>query len=86
VQHRRQQPALLVLRRPTDRRGFVAIAVDERDQRTRRIVLAAKGTTKCNEASKLCRQAQERFESALGQQTAAKLREILSGVAALDLR
>jgi DNA-binding MarR family transcriptional regulator len=72
--------------RPLERRGFVAITVDEEDQRTRRIALSAEGAAKFGEASRLWNQAQERYEKALGPQNAVNLREVLYGVAALDLR
>ena len=63
---------------PLIRDRMVRLRVDPRDRRVKRVSLTPTGVTKFNEATRLSRKAQDRFENALGPARAAKLRSELS--------
>ncbi len=67
--------------RPLERDGFVALADNPRDQRSRLVRLTPAGRAKLAESRALWRQAQSRFETAFGPDRAARLREVLGELA-----
>jgi len=64
--------------KPLERDGFVRVVEDERDGRTRHIALTAQGKRKLDEANRLWRNAQSRFEAAYGEKQAKELRHALA--------
>jgi DNA-binding MarR family transcriptional regulator len=70
--------------KPLARDGFVELVPDERDRRSKRVVLTEAGLAKYSEGVALWRTAQGRVETALGVEKARQLREILTVVASED--
>jgi DNA-binding MarR family transcriptional regulator len=66
---------------PLERDGFVRIAADESDRRSKRVTLTESGTAKLGETLRLWQSVQNRFEAAFGKEKAADLREVLSFLA-----
>src|SRR5262245_30260668 len=66
--------------KPLERDGYVIQTRDENDGRSRRVSLTPHGKAKLTEANKLWRQAQDRFETAYGQERAAALRLALAEI------
>jgi DNA-binding MarR family transcriptional regulator len=67
--------------RPLERDGLVRILTDPKDRRSRLIALTKQGIVKLNEAAKYWRMAQDRFETAFGQEKAAELHSALVEIA-----
>lgn len=67
--------------KPLERDGFVSVAVDPADRRSRLISLTPKGEAKLRESMALWHAAQARFERAFGAERAAALRETLAVIA-----
>ncbi|MEP6618889.1 MAG: MarR family winged helix-turn-helix transcriptional regulator [bacterium] len=63
--------------RPLEREGFVRLATDRTDRRTRRLELTAAGKVRLEEARPYWQKAQRRFESSFGKADARELRDIL---------
>jgi len=70
--------------KPLIRDGFLETFADPDDRRVKRVRLTPLGLVKLDEAMKLWQVAQQRFEDLVGEEQAAKLREALDGIAALD--
>ena len=68
--------------KPLERDGFVAVAVDPDDRRSRLVKLTRKGESKLRETAVLWQKAQARFENKLGAAKAKALRETLALIAA----
>jgi DNA-binding MarR family transcriptional regulator len=66
--------------KPLTRDGFVRLETDERDARAKRVSLTSEGEAKLAETIQLWREAQGRFEAALGSDQARALREALSEI------
>ena len=67
--------------RPLERDGLVKLLTDPQDRRSRLIALTKQGVAKFNEAARYWRVAQDRFETAFGQEKAAELRSALVAIA-----
>jgi DNA-binding MarR family transcriptional regulator len=67
--------------RPLEREGFIVLQEGATDRRRRHIVLTSQGKTKCREALRLWRTAQDKFEHVFGRSAAAALRATLLGIA-----
>jgi DNA-binding MarR family transcriptional regulator len=67
--------------RPLERDGLVKLLTDPKDRRSRLIALTKPGVAKFNEAARYWRIAQDRFETAFGQEKAAELRSALAAIA-----
>ena len=67
--------------RPLERDGLVKLLTDPKDRRSRLIALTKQGFAKFNEAARYWRVAQDRFETAFGQEKAAALRSALLTIA-----
>lgn len=67
--------------KPLVRAGFVRLMPDERDRRTKRVVLTDAGMQKLREATRLWRAMQDRFDAAFGADEAARLRTTLDYLA-----
>jgi DNA-binding MarR family transcriptional regulator len=67
--------------RPLERDGLVTLLTDPKDRRSRLIALTKQGIAKLNEARRYWKIAQDRFETAFGQEKAAELRSALIGIA-----
>jgi DNA-binding MarR family transcriptional regulator len=63
---------------PLIRDRLVRLRVDPKDRRVRRVILTPAGVAKVQEAMRLWRNGQDRFEEALGSARAAKLRAELA--------
>ena len=70
--------------KPLERDGFVTLARDKRDKRSKRVTLTTAGKVKLEEATELWRLAQGRFEAAFGPRKAQKLRKALNLLASED--
>ena len=68
--------------RPLERDRLLACKPTDADRRRKLVVLTEKGRAKRMQARSLWRVAQERFERTVGAAKAAKLREMLLGIAA----
>ncbi|WP_298952655.1 MarR family winged helix-turn-helix transcriptional regulator [uncultured Methylobacterium sp.] len=68
--------------RPLTRDGLVALVVDPRDRRSRRVALTEAGEARFRAAFRLWRGAQARFEATLGTEKALLLRTLLDEIAA----
>ena len=66
--------------RPLERDGFVRLATERGDRRTRRLELTASGKAKLDAARPLWRAAQARFEASYGKADAKDLRTALRRV------
>jgi DNA-binding MarR family transcriptional regulator len=67
--------------RPLERDGLVTLLTDPKDRRSRLIALTKHGIAKLNEAARYWKIAQDRFETAFGQEKAAELRSALVEIA-----
>lgn len=67
--------------KPLVRDGLVELVADPRDRRAKRVTLTRLGGEKLDEAMRLWRVAQDRFEAAFGTERAAELRATLAFVA-----
>jgi DNA-binding MarR family transcriptional regulator len=67
--------------RPLERDGLVTLLTDPKDRRSRLIALTKQGIAKLNEAARYWKIAQDRFETAFGQEKAAELRSALVEIA-----
>lgn len=65
---------------PLVRDGLVVLRIDPKDRRVKRVMLTPAGLAKFEQASRLWRKAQGRFEQALGSARAAELRSELKFV------
>jgi len=70
--------------KPLVRDGLVELVPNPRDRRSKRVRLTGQGAAKLAEATRLWREAQRRFEAALGPAEAAAMREALGRVASPD--
>ncbi|TIT02193.1 MAG: winged helix-turn-helix transcriptional regulator [Mesorhizobium sp.] len=70
--------------KPLIRDGYVETFTDPDDRRIKRVRLTPQGLIKLDEAMKLWRVAQQRFEDMVGKEHAAMLRAALDDIAALD--
>ena len=70
--------------KPLVRDGFVALDVDRRDKRAKRVRLTSGGERKLGETTELWGVAQSRFETAMGPDRARQLRDMLAVVASKD--
>ncbi|RWE59327.1 MarR family winged helix-turn-helix transcriptional regulator [Mesorhizobium sp.] len=70
--------------KPLIRDGYVETFTDPDDRRIKRVRLTPQGLIKLDEAMKLWRVAQQRFEDIVGKEQAARLRGALDDIAALD--
>ncbi|HEV2676139.1 MAG TPA: MarR family winged helix-turn-helix transcriptional regulator [Aliidongia sp.] len=70
--------------KPLERDGFVVIAADPNDRRSRRVALTASGEAKLEESLALWDDAQRRFETAFGPDRARDLRATLALIASSD--
>ncbi|MER8826331.1 MarR family winged helix-turn-helix transcriptional regulator [Mesorhizobium sp. M0938] len=70
--------------KPLIRDGYVETFTDPNDRRIKRVRLTPQGLIKLDEAMKLWRVAQQRFEDMVGKEQAAMLRAALDDIAALD--
>ncbi|MEH3145165.1 MAG: MarR family winged helix-turn-helix transcriptional regulator [Methylobacterium frigidaeris] len=68
--------------RPLARDGLVALTVDPRDRRSRRVAVTAAGEARFREAFRLWREVQARFERTFGAEKSALLRGLLDEIAA----
>jgi DNA-binding MarR family transcriptional regulator len=66
--------------RPLEREGFIRLAVDKNDRRTRRLELTTRGKAKLEESRPFWQIAQERFESSFAAPAAKQLRNNLERV------
>ncbi|GAB1833075.1 hypothetical protein MyNCGM70_59840 [Achromobacter xylosoxidans] len=66
--------------KPLQRDGYVRMARDERDGRSRRVALTDAGRDKLAESKRLWKDAQRRFEAAYGAERAAALRQSLADI------
>jgi len=71
---------------PLIRDRLVRLRVDPKDRRVKRVDLTPTGVAKFKEAMQLWRQAQDRFEHALGPARAARLRSELSFLASEEFK
>ncbi|MFE1602939.1 MarR family winged helix-turn-helix transcriptional regulator [Methylobacterium sp. ID0610] len=67
--------------KPLTRDGLVALQIDPKDRRSRRVVLTEPGRERLRAAARLWREAQARFEAAFGTEKAAQLRDLLDEIA-----
>jgi DNA-binding MarR family transcriptional regulator len=65
---------------PLSREGLVALVTDEKDKRSKRVLLTKAGRSRLDAARVLWREAQSRFEHAFGAEEAATLRGVLDRV------
>lgn len=70
---------------PLQRDGLIAIAQGRSDRRSKELRLTAKGAERLRAGSVLWREAQARFEAALGGARAAEMRGLLRAAAATEL-
>jgi DNA-binding MarR family transcriptional regulator len=70
---------------PLVREGLVAVEREERDRRSKRLVLTPDGLARLRAAAKGWRRAQDEFEAAFGTKRSAELRALLGAVVANDL-
>ncbi|RUV08560.1 MarR family winged helix-turn-helix transcriptional regulator, partial [Mesorhizobium sp. M5C.F.Ca.IN.020.32.2.1] len=70
--------------KPLIRDGYLETFTDPDDRRIKRVRLTPQGLIKLDEAMKLWRVAQQRFEDIVGKEQAARLRAALDDIAALD--
>ena len=70
--------------RPLERDRLIQLTAGEEDRRSRRVFLTPAGEAKFTEAIAFWRKAQEHFESTYGSESAARLRNVLNDLAALD--
>jgi DNA-binding MarR family transcriptional regulator len=70
--------------RPLERDRLIQLTAGEEDRRSRRVFLTPAGKAKFTEAIAFWRKAQECFESTYGSESAARLRNVLNDLAALD--
>lgn len=70
--------------KPLIRDGYVETFADPDDRRVKRVRLTPAGLVKLDEAMKLWRSAQQRFEDRVGKEKAARLREALDDIASMD--
>ena len=70
--------------RPLARNRLIQLTAGEEDRRSRRVSLTPAGKAKFTEAITFWRKAQEYFESTYGSESAARLRNVLNDLAALD--
>ena len=70
--------------RPLERDRLIQLTAGEEDRRSRRVFLTSAGKAKFTEAIAFWRKAQEYFESTYGSESAARLRNVLNDLAALD--
>ena len=70
--------------RPLERDRLIQLSAGEEDRRSRRLSLTHAGKAKFTEAIAFWRKAQECFESTYGSKSAARLRDVLNDLAALD--
>ncbi|RWN31448.1 MarR family winged helix-turn-helix transcriptional regulator [Mesorhizobium sp.] len=70
--------------KPLIRDGYVETFTDPDDRRIKRVRLTPQGLIKLEEAMKLWRVAQQRFEDVVGKEQAAMLRAALDDIAALE--
>ncbi|WP_397452425.1 MarR family winged helix-turn-helix transcriptional regulator [Pseudomonas sp. NA-150] len=68
--------------KPLERDGYVRVAVDPQDKRSRLVTLTAQGENKLADSQRLWEQAQVSFESALGPEQANEMRESLRLISA----
>lgn len=66
--------------KPLSRDGYVVLVPDERDRRARRIGLTEAGRAKLGESMVLWRKAQDRFETAFGQDRAQEMRVVVGAL------
>lgn len=66
--------------KPLERDGYVVMERDDADKRSRRVRLTPSGQSKLRESAKLWLQAQNRFETAYGQERARALRASLADI------
>ena len=66
--------------KPLERDGYVQMARDEHDGRSRRVALTDAGRAKLSESKRLWKDAQSRFEAAYGIERAAALRHALADI------
>jgi DNA-binding MarR family transcriptional regulator len=66
--------------RPLECEGFIRLAVDKNDRRTRRLELTTRGKAKLEESRPFWQIAQERFESSVAAPAAKQLRNNLERV------
>lgn len=66
--------------KPLERDGYLLQKRDERDGRSRRVVLTTRGKAKLAESNVLWRKAQGRFEAVYGVERAAALRQSLADI------
>ena len=69
--------------RPLERDRLIQLTAGE-ERRSRRVSLSPAGEAKFTEAIAFWRKAQEHFESTYGSESAARLRNVLNDLAALD--
>jgi DNA-binding MarR family transcriptional regulator len=74
------------LLRPLEKRGFVRLAVSERDRRSRVASLTQAGKAAVAKARPRWAAAQRKFESTFGKQAALELRTVLKGIATAEFR
>ncbi len=70
--------------KPLVRDGFVALTVDERDRRSRRVNLTDAGLRKYEEARKISKRVCDIFDDLYGVEAATRLRESLAFIASED--
>jgi DNA-binding MarR family transcriptional regulator len=70
--------------KPLIRDGLVELVPDEKDRRVKRTRLTEAGIEKWQEATRLWREAHQRFEHLLGQEQAKALRDTLNLIASKD--
>jgi DNA-binding MarR family transcriptional regulator len=67
--------------RPLERDGLISLRGSDDDRRRRYVILTPAGSKKLNEARKLWRNAQDRFDLVFGEVNAGKLRKTLIAIA-----
>ncbi|HEX2790534.1 MAG TPA: MarR family transcriptional regulator [Steroidobacteraceae bacterium] len=67
--------------RPLEREGLLVLQEGDTDRRQRHVVLTSRGKSKCQEALRRWRTAQDRFEQVFGRAEAAALRGTLLRIA-----
>jgi DNA-binding MarR family transcriptional regulator len=70
--------------KPLERDGLIRIVPDDRDRRSRLVLLTETGRARLTASMPLWAEAQERFETAFGREEAAALRRALDRLAAPD--
>jgi DNA-binding MarR family transcriptional regulator len=70
--------------KPLIRDGLVELVPDEKDRRVKRVKLTTAGIEKWQEATRLWREAHERFERLFGKEEAQALRDTLNLIASRD--